>query len=99
LPKSPVRIILYKLDVLEKEMQTKLTLRLEDELISKAKSLAQKKGKSLSKMVSEYFTYITSKELAKNKNLPTKVKSLYGSLANYKLKESDYKKYLEKKNI
>ena len=80
-------------------MQTKLTLRLEDELIHKAKLIAQKKGKSLSKIVSEYFAYITSKELSQNFKLPPVVKSLHGSLANSKLNEDDYKKHLESKHL
>lgn len=80
-------------------MQTKLTLRLEDELIHKAKLLAQQKGKSLSKIVSEYFAYITSKDFTDDSELPPVVKSLYGSLANSKLDVSDYKKHLEKKHL
>ena len=80
-------------------MQTKLTLRLEDELIDKAKTLARQRGKSLSKLVAEYFNYITSKELKSEADLPPVVKSLYGSLANSDIKESDYKKYLEGKYL
>ena len=80
-------------------MQTKLTLRLEDELIEKAKILARRRGKSVSKLVSEYFNYITSKELKSESDLPPVVKSLYGSLANTDVKESDYKKYLEGKYL
>ncbi len=80
-------------------MQTKLTLRLEDELIKKAKILARQRGKSVSKLVSEYFTYITTKELKSESDLPPVVKSLYGSLVNTDVKESDYKKYLEGKYL
>lgn len=80
-------------------MQTKLTLRLEDELIEKAKILARQRGKSVSKLVSEYFNYITSKEIDSETDLPPIVKSLYGSLANKDVKESDYKKYLEGKYL
>jgi hypothetical protein len=80
-------------------MQTKLTLRLEDELIEKAKILARQRGKSLSRIVSEYFNYITSKEVNSNTDLPPIVKSLYGSLANSDVDESDYKKYLEGKYL
>jgi hypothetical protein len=80
-------------------MQTKLTLRLEDELIDKAKTIARKRGKSLSKLVAEYFNYITSKELKSESDLPPVVKSLYGSLANSDVKESDYKKYLQGKYL
>lgn len=80
-------------------MQTKLTLRLEDELINKAKTLAQKRGKSLSKLVSEYFNYITSKELGPENSLPPIVKSLSGSLVNSDIDEKDYKEYLEGKYL
>ena len=80
-------------------MQTKLTLRLEDELIEKAKILARQRGKSLSRIVSEYFNYITSNEVDSNTDLPPIVKSLYGSLANSDVDESDYKKYLEGKYL
>ncbi len=80
-------------------MQTKLTLRLEDELIEKAKILARKRGKSVSKLVSEYFDYITSKELKSEEELPPIVKSIYGSLAKSDVKEADYKKYLEGKYL
>jgi len=80
-------------------MQTKLTLRLEDELIDKAKTLARQRGKSLSKLVAEYFNFITSKELKSEADLPPVVKSLYGSLADSDVKESDYKKYLEGKYL
>ena len=78
-------------------MQTKLTLRLEDELISKAKFVAQKRGKSLSKMVAEYFRFITKEETANVEELPPIVKSLYGSLADTNINEQDYKDHLEKK--
>ena len=80
-------------------MQTKLTLRLEDELIEKAKLLAKQRGKSLSKLVSEYFNYITSKELKSETDLPPIVKSLYGSLADSDINETDYKKYIEGKYL
>jgi hypothetical protein len=80
-------------------MQTKLTLRLEDELIDKAKTLAKHRGKSLSKLVAEYFNFITSKELKSETELPPIVKSIYGSLADANVKDSDYKKYLESKYL
>ena len=80
-------------------MQTKLTLRLEDKLINKVKLLARRRGKSLSKLVSEYFSYITSGELTENSELPPIVKSMYGALSDSKADESEYKKYLEKKHL
>ena len=80
-------------------MQTKLTLRLEDELIDKTKQLARRRGKSLSKLVSEYFSYITSKEITGDTELTPIVKSMYGVLSDSKAKESAYKDYLEKKYL
>ena len=80
-------------------MQTKLTLRLEDKLIEKAKILARKRGKSLSKLVSEYFQVITSQDIKSEKELPPIVKSLYGSMADLDINEEDYKKYLEGKYL
>lgn len=80
-------------------MQTKLTLRMEDELIRLAKSVSEKKGKSLSKMVADYFRVLTKKELFDNIELPPNVKSLYGALADTDIGESVYKKYLEGKYL
>jgi len=50
-------------------------------------------------LVSEYFKYITSKELKSEEDLPPIVKSLFGPLANSDVKKSDYKKYLEGKYL
>ncbi len=81
-------------------MQTKLTLRMEDELINMAKSVAEKKGKSLSKMVADYFNALSKKELAEDIiKLPPNVKSLYGALVDSGIDESDYKKYVEGKYL
>lgn len=81
-------------------MQTKLTLRMEDELIHAAKSVAQKKGKSLSKMVADYFRILAKKENTVNMTeLPSNVKSLYGALADSNVDKSDYRKYIENKYL
>lgn len=80
-------------------MQTKLTLRMEDELIRLAKSVSEKKGKSLSKMVADYFRVLTKKELIDNIELPPNVKSLYGALADSNIDKKDYQKYLEGKYL
>jgi len=80
-------------------MQTKLTLRMEDKLINLAKTIAEKKGKSLSKMVADYFKILTNNELAEGIELPPNVKSLYGALADSNIDETDYKNYLEGKYL
>ena len=80
-------------------MQTKLTLRLEDQLIERAKSYAAQAGKSVSQIVAEYFKLLTS-EKTKNSQPSTPItKSLRGLLRETKLDEEDYKKYLGEKHL
>ncbi len=78
-------------------MQTKLTLRLEDELIKQAKEHAKEQGKSLSQIVADYFTVFTKKN-TKQKNAPI-TQSLIGILKDSSLDEKDYKKHLEEKYL
>ena len=80
-------------------MTTKLTLTIEDEVISSAKKYAQKKGKSLSNLVENYLKSISSKEPDLNAISP-KVMKLMGVIKlpedfNYKseLGQSLSKKY------
>ncbi|WP_054693058.1 DUF6364 family protein [Geotalea toluenoxydans] len=80
-------------------MQTKLTLRLEDQLIEQAKSYAAHAGKSVSQVVADYF-----RMLASEKNKPSSpsapiTQSLRGSLRGSNLDEKDYRKYLEDKHL
>ncbi len=80
-------------------MQTKLTLRLEDQLIEQAKSYAAHAGKSVSQIVADYFKVLTSE---KNKSVQTSTpitQSLRGLLRGAKIDEQDYKKYLEEKHL
>ncbi len=78
-------------------MSSKLTLRLDDELIKSAKSYSAKTGKSVSRIVADYFSLIDKKEI--DKQLTPVVKSLKGSLKGVKISEEDYKKYLEEKHL
>jgi len=80
-------------------MQTKLTLRLEDQLIEQAKTYAAHAGKSVSQIVADYFKLLTS-EKTKSVSPSTPVtQSLRGLLRESKLDEKDYKKYLEEKHF
>ena len=80
-------------------MQTKLTLRLEDQLIEQAKSYAAHAGKSVSQIVAEYFKLLTA-EKSKSASPPAPVtQSLRGLLRDAKLDGKDYKKYLEEKHL
>ena len=80
-------------------MNTKLTLRLEEELIKSAKNHANNIGKSVSQMVADYFYLIDKKSLKKSIKLTPIVKSLKGSLKNTDINEDDYKSYLEDKYL
>ena len=80
-------------------MNTKLTLRLEDELIKSAKNHANIIGKSVSQMVADYFYLLDKKSLKKPIQLTPIVKSLKGSLKNTNIDISDYKTYLEDKYL
>jgi len=79
-------------------MQTKLTLRLEDQLIEQAKSYAAQAGKSVSQVVADYFKLLTSDKPPASPSTPI-TKSLRGLLRESKLDEKDYKKYLEEKHL
>lgn len=80
-------------------MQTKLTLRLEDQLIEQAKSYAAQAGKSVSQVVADYFKLLTSEKAKPTSPLTPITQSLRGLLLESKLDEKDYKKYLEEKHL
>jgi hypothetical protein len=80
-------------------MQTKLTLRLEDQLIERAKSYAAQAGKSVSQLVSEYFKLLTSERTKPISSSTPVTQSLRGLLRESRLDEKDYKKYLEEKHL
>jgi hypothetical protein len=77
-------------------MHTKLTLRLEEKVIEQAKQYAQHTGKSLSQIVSEYFTLLGTKSTDAARLSPT-VSKLRGSL-NKNADQEDYRKYLSQKH-
>ena len=80
-------------------MNTKLTLRLDDHLIKSAKEYSAQTGKSVSKIVSDFFTIIKNEKLTMNySNTPT-VQSLKGILSDAKLSDEDYKNYLDEKYL
>lgn len=80
-------------------MQTKLTLRLEDQLIEQAKSYAARAGKSVSQIVAEYFKLLTCEKTKLSQPSSQITKSLRGILRESELDEKDYKKYLEEKHL
>lgn len=81
-------------------MQTKLTLRLDQDLIRSAKEYSARTGKSLSQIVADYFSLIQQSEQENRiQKLPPVVQSLKGALKDSSISEDDYKRYLEEKYL
>jgi len=80
-------------------MKSKLTLRLEDSLIKRAKKRAKQKGTSVSQMVANYFALIETEQPSTDRKLPPITSSLTGILKNKEVQEEDYKKHLEEKYL
>ena len=82
-------------------MGTKLTLRLDNDLIKSAKRIAKAKGVSLSMMVSDYFKTISSFQRKEEVESPV-LSEIAGILSpgtdNKRLKKS-YRKHLEEKYL
>jgi hypothetical protein len=78
-------------------MNTKLTLRMDEELVQTAKTEAIRRGKSVSQMVGEYFNALTSPRRNKSK-IPPITASLVGILKGNGVSESDYRKHLQDKH-
>ncbi len=79
-------------------MNTKLTLRLDDQLIESAKKYSAKTGKSVSKIVSDLFVIIKNENLKESGSITPTVQSLKGILKDSKIAENEYKNYLEEKH-
>ena len=80
-------------------MKSKLTLRLDNALIKRAKKRAKQKGTSVSQMVADYFALIDEEQSPSNQKLPPVTTSLAGILKNRDTTERDYKSYLEDKHL
>ena len=82
-------------------MNTKLTLRLEENLIHSAKLYSAKTGQSISKIVSNYFSLIDVMLSEKPQAVSKITSSLRGCLKHQSgvAEVADYKKYLEGKYL
>jgi replicative DNA helicase len=78
-------------------MQAKLTLRLEEDLVRRAKRLAKKRGKSVSKIVADYFTLFAAEKKTPEEKFSPIVQSLKGALRGAAIDVQDYHKHLEEK--
>jgi len=78
-------------------MNTKLTLRLDDKLIASAKRHSAESGKSVSQLVSDFFTLIDAQDV--DVEVTPRVRALRGVLAGSGLDERDYRRHLEDKYL
>jgi antitoxin component of RelBE/YafQ-DinJ toxin-antitoxin module len=80
-------------------MTTKLTLRLDDELIKQAKKTAQSKGVSLSRIVEDYFrSLMIWKEKATPETLVlSEISGVLSARAGATRHREEYRKHLEEK--
>jgi hypothetical protein len=79
-------------------MNTKLTLRLDEELIDKAKRYSKRSGKSISQLVADYFALIESEDDIPGTELTPRVRAMVGALKGATATEEDYRRHLEKKH-
>ena len=80
-------------------MQKKLTLRLEENLIQRVKLYSKKRGKSISRIVADYFSLLDRKPSQKAPALTPTVQSPKGVLKGSRAGKQDYRRYLEKKYL
>ncbi len=80
-------------------MQSKLTLRLEEELVRRAKRLAKKRGKSVSKIVADYFTLFEAQKKKPEEKFSPIVQSLKGALRGTTVDVQAYRKHLVEKYL
>jgi hypothetical protein len=79
-------------------MNTKLTLRMDESIVRKAKIEAKRRGKSVSRMVADFFESIGLEHTSEN-DLPPTTASLVGILKGKEISEEDYKKHLQEKYL
>ena len=79
-------------------MNTKLTLRIDEAVVRKAKMEAKRRGKSVSRMVAEFIESIGSRPESE-KLLPPTTASLVGILKGQEISENDYKEHLREKYL
>lgn len=80
-------------------MITKLTLRMDDNLIESAKKYSAQTGKSVSRLVADLFEIIKNEKVSREDSLTPTVRSLKGILKGTEVNEQDYKEYLAKKYL
>ena len=75
----------------------KLTLSVDARVVARAKSFAQKRGTSVSRLVERYLDAVSSPAAPEGEDLPPVTRRLLGVLRGQKLDRADYVAYLEHK--
>ena len=78
-------------------MQTKLTLRIDDRLIKKAKLYSAETGRSVSQVVADFFARLEVS--AEEEDLPPLVLALKGALRGADATKDHYHRYLEERYL
>ena len=81
------------------DVKTKLTLRLDERTVRRAKAYAKRRGKSVSRLVADYFEALHATDAARaEEELPPLTASLLGILEGAGVDEGDYLDHLEEKH-
>jgi hypothetical protein len=80
-------------------MHTKLTLRIDEDLIARAKAYSKRTGKSVSRLVADYLSLLPERPSHETESLTPIVRSLYGLLRGSAVDEQDYRRHLEEKYL
>ena len=80
-------------------MHTKLTLRLDEKLVRRAKAHAKRAGKSVSQMVADYFALLGVQPEDDALELTPTVRSLKGALRGAEIDAEDYRRHLREKYL
>jgi hypothetical protein len=78
-------------------MATKLTLRIEEQLIERAKAYSKETGKSVSQLVADYLAALPHRQSGEPVRQTPIVRSLRGMLRGAVLDEQAYRRHLEEK--
>ncbi|HEX9724644.1 MAG TPA: DUF6364 family protein [Vicinamibacteria bacterium] len=80
-------------------MQSKLTLRVDEKMVRRAKAYAKRTKRSVSQMVADYFALLGSRAAGGEAEWTPIVRSLKGSLRGAEVSEEDYRRHLEEKHL
>lgn len=80
-------------------MAAKLTLRIDEDLIARAKAYSRSSGKSVSRLVADYLAALPDRQAGGPARQTPIVCSLRGMLRESKVDRKDYRRHLEEKYL